>query len=48
MLVVVSQAQFIVQDESEIFEALHPLNSFIIIAGGFVGGVVGCAACQRC
>ena len=40
---VLFKAQFIVQSESEVFEALHQLNSFITDAGGVVGGAVGCA-----
>ena len=38
---VLFKTQFIVQGKSEIFEALHHVNSFIIDAGG----VVGCAVC---
>lgn len=35
---VLIQVQFIVQSESEVFEALHHLSHFIIDAGGVVGG----------
>ncbi|XP_030622916.1 fibronectin-like [Chanos chanos] len=42
---VLVKAQFIVQDESKVSEALYHVNSFIIDAGGAVGGVVGRAVC---